>query len=89
MRSGETNCCADMTMELLGDRHRFNHTNGENRLDKAPPTQNFETHPNTFRRTSLLKSQLAANYGYDFIRANKTVHLPLASGLEEYMHRVY
>jgi hypothetical protein len=78
-----------MTMELLGDRHRFNHTNGENRLDKAPPTQNFETHPNTFRRTSLLKSQLAANYGYDFIRANKTVHLPLASGLEEYMHRVY
>ena len=71
MRSGETNYCADMTMELLGDRHQFNHTNGENRLNKAPPTQNFETHPNTFKRTSHLKSQLAANYSYDFIRVYK------------------
>ena len=89
MRSGETNCCPDTTMELLGDRHQFNHTNGENRLNKAPPTQNFETHPNTFRRTSHLKSQLAADYSYDFIRAYKTGHLLLACGIEEYMHRVY
>jgi hypothetical protein len=79
----------DMTMELHGDRHQFNRTNGENRLDQAPPTQNFVTHPNTFRRTPHLKSQLAANYSYDFIRENKTGDLPLAGCLEECLYRLY
>jgi hypothetical protein len=50
MRSGETNCCADMTMELLGDRHQFNHINGEKRLDKSSPTPNFVAHSVRFRR---------------------------------------
>ena len=74
-------------MELLGDRHQFNHTNGENRLNKAPPTQNFETHPNTFRRTSHLKSQLAADYSYDFIRAYK--ERSLAFSMRYTRRRVY